>query len=87
MTGGRGFIAIALVMFARWNPLYAVAGAVLFGGAEALQLQLQVRGLDVSPFLMNMFPYMLTLGLLPFTGKAGRLAAPAALGRPHIGAE
>jgi general nucleoside transport system permease protein len=87
MTGGRGFIAIALVMFARWNPWAAVAGALVFGGAEALQLQLQARGLDVSPFLMNMAPYVLTLAVLPLTGKAGRLAAPAALGRPFAGVE
>jgi ABC-type uncharacterized transport system permease subunit len=87
MTGGRGFIAIALVMFARWNPWAAVAGALVFGGAEALQLQLQARGLDVSPFLMNMLPYVLTLAVLPLTGRTGRLAAPAALGRPFAGVE
>jgi simple sugar transport system permease protein len=87
MTGGRGFIAIALVMFARWNPWAAVAGALVFGGTEALQLQLQASGVDVSPFLMNMLPYVLTLAALPFTGRAGRLAAPAALGRPYTGVE
>src|SRR5262245_6342093 len=43
MTAGRGFIAVALVIFAAWNPLRAVAGALLFGGALALQLQLQAR--------------------------------------------
>ena len=87
MTGGRGFIAIALVMFARWNPWVAVAGAIVFGGAEALQLQLQAQGLDVSPFVMNMVPYVLTLAVLPLTGKTGRLAAPAWLGRPFAGVE
>ena len=44
MTAGRGFIAIALVIFARWNPLWAVVGALVFGGAESLQLQFQARG-------------------------------------------
>jgi simple sugar transport system permease protein len=87
MTGGRGFIAIALVMFSRWKPWAAVLGALLFGGAEALQLQLQASGLDVSPFFMNMLPYVLTLVVLPVTGKAGRMAAPAALGRPFTGVE
>jgi general nucleoside transport system permease protein len=87
MTAGRGFIAIALVMFARWNPWAAIAGALVFGGAEALQLQLQARGLDVSPFFMNMLPYLLTLAVLPLTGRAGQLAAPAALGRPFAGVE
>ncbi len=83
MTGGRGFIAIALVMFARWNAWAALAGALIFGGAEALQIQLQASGVNVSPFLMNMAPYLLTLAALPFTGRAGQLAAPAALGRSH----
>ena len=75
MTGGRGFIAIALVMFARRNPWGAVAAALVFGGAEAAQLQLQAAGLDVSPFVMNMVPYVLTLAALPLTGKAGKAVA------------
>jgi simple sugar transport system permease protein len=87
MTAGRGFIAMALVIFANWNPLWLVAGAVLFGGAEALQLQLQAQGVDVSPFLMNMVPYLLTLAVLLFWGLRHRSAAPAALGRPYFGPE
>ena len=77
MTSGRGFIAIALVIFAQWNPLWLIAGALVFGGAEAVQLQLQARGADVSPFLMTMVPYLLTLtdpgvlGLEPALGRAG----------------
>jgi len=84
MTAGRGFIAIALVIFARWNPLWAVPCALIFGGAEALQLQLQARGTDVSPFLMTMIPYLLTLIILVFWGRS---AAPAALGRSFFGVE
>jgi general nucleoside transport system permease protein len=87
MTAGRGFIAIALVIFARWNPLWAVAGALLFGGAEALQLQLQAAGADVSPFLMNMIPYLLTLLVLIVWGFNRQSAAPAALGRTLVGVE
>jgi general nucleoside transport system permease protein len=87
MTAGRGFIAIALVIFARWNPLWAVPGALVFGGAEALQLQLQARGADVSPFLMNMTPYLLTLLILVFWGWNRSAAAPAALGRNFFGVE
>jgi ABC-type uncharacterized transport system permease subunit len=87
MTGGRGFIAIALVIFARWNPLLAIAGALLFGGAEALQLQLQAAGADVSPFLMNMVPYLLTLVVLVVWGWKRQSAAPAALGRTFFGVE
>jgi simple sugar transport system permease protein len=87
MTAGRGFIAIALVIFAKWNPLWAVIGALIFGGAEALQLELQASGTDVSPFLMNMAPYLLTLVVLVFWGWKRRAAAPAALGRSFFGVE
>ena len=87
MTAGRGFIAIALVIFAKWNPLWAIAGALLFGGAESLQLQLQAAGADVSPFIMNMIPYLLTLLVLIVWGWSGQAAAPAALGRNFVGVE
>ncbi len=87
MTGGRGFIAIALVIFAKWNPLWAIAGALLFGSAEALQLQLQAAGADVSPFIMNMLPYLLTLLVLTVWGFSRQSAAPAALGRSFVGVE
>jgi simple sugar transport system permease protein len=87
MVAGRGFIAIALVIFARWNPLWAVAGALLFGGAEGLQLQLQAAGADVSPFIMTMTPYLLTLAVLILWGLRQTSAAPAALGRNFVGVE
>jgi len=87
MTAGRGFIAIALVIFAKWNPLWAIAGALLFGGAESLQLQLQAAGADVSPFIMNMVPYLLTLLVLIAWGWSRQTAAPAALGRTFFGVE
>jgi ABC-type uncharacterized transport system permease subunit len=87
MTAGRGFIAIALVIFAGWNPLKAVVGALVFGGAESLQLQFQARGVDISPFLMNMVPYLLTLLVLIFWGLRRQPVAPAALGRNFFGVE
>jgi ABC-type uncharacterized transport system permease subunit len=87
MTAGRGFIAIALVIFAKWNPLLAIVGALLFGGAEAVQLQLQAAGVDVSPFLMNMAPYVLSLLVLILWGWRRQSAAPAGLGRTFIGVE
>jgi ABC-type uncharacterized transport system permease subunit len=87
MTAGRDFIAVALVIFAKWNPLWAVAGALLFGGAEGLQLQLQAAGADVSPFVMNMTPYLLTLLVLILWGWSRQSAAPAALGRNFVGVE
>jgi simple sugar transport system permease protein len=87
MTAGRGFIAIALVIFAKWNPLWAIAGALLFGAAEGLQLQLQAIGADVSPFIMNMTPYLLTLAVLIVWGWSRQSAAPAALGQNFVGVE
>ncbi len=83
MTSGRGFIAVAIVIFSVWHPLRAIAGALLFGGAVALQLQLQARGVPVSPFLMDMMPYLLTLLVLVLWGGAHRYAKPAWLGRNY----
>ena len=85
MTAGRGFIAVALVVFARWQPLRAVAGAFLFGGAISLQLQLQARGIPVSPFVLDMLPYLLSLAVLAAWGGMGRHTAPASLGRVFQG--
>jgi ABC-type uncharacterized transport system permease subunit len=79
MTAGRGFIAVALVIFAAWSPLRAVLGALLFGGALAFQLQLQARGAPVSPFFLDMLPYLLTLGVLLFLRGSRRYAMPAGL--------
>lgn len=87
MTAGRGFIAIALVIFSKWHPLRAIVGAVLFGGAVTLQLQMQARGTMISPFLLDMIPYLLTLAVLLLWGGARRFAAPAGLGKPYRGAE
>ena len=79
MTAGRGFIAVALVIFGLWSPLRGMLGAFLFGGAVGLQLQLQALGAPVSPFLLDMLPYVLTLGVLAiWTGAADR-AMPAGL--------
>ena len=79
MTTGRGFIAVALVIFAAWNPLRAVAGALLFGGALALQLQLQARGAPISPFLLDMLPSLLTLAVLLFVRGSRRHSMPEGL--------
>jgi simple sugar transport system permease protein len=87
MTGGRGFIAIALVIFSKWHPLRAIAGALLFGGALTLQLQMQARGVQISPFLLDMIPFLLTLVVLMAWGGARRHAAPASLGLMYRGSE
>ncbi len=87
MTAGRGFIAVALVIFSKWHPLRAIFGAFLFGGAIALQLQMQALGVPISPFILDMLPYLLSLGVLAIWGGARRFAAPASLGRVFQGTE
>ncbi len=86
MTAGRGWIAVALVIFAAWNPLRAAAGAYLFGGVEAGQFRLQTAGVDLSPFFLNMLPYLFTILVLVLSTRESTrrlLSAPAALGRAY----
>ena len=64
MIGGRGWIAVALVVFARWHPGRALMGAFLFGGADALVPRLQAIGAAIPTFLTMMLPYALTLAVL-----------------------
>ncbi len=58
---GRGWIAVALVIFASWNPIKALIGAVLFGGLSILGLRLQAMGLSISQYLVDMTPYLATV--------------------------
>ncbi len=86
MSGGRGWITLALVIFAGWNPARAVLGAYLFGGADALQLRIQAVGLDVPTYFLMMLPYVLTIAILVLASRASlkrRIGAPAALGIPY----
>lgn len=61
VVAGRGWIAVALVIFASWNPIKAFLGAVLFGGLSILGLRLQAMGLNVSQYLVDMIPYIATI--------------------------
>ncbi|HEX6513610.1 MAG TPA: ABC transporter permease [Chloroflexota bacterium] len=79
MTNGRGFIAVALVIFSTWHPIRALGGALVFGGATALQLQSQGLGVPVSPFILTMTPYVLTIVVLLLSGRNQRLAMPRSL--------
>lgn len=87
MTAGRGFIAVALVIFSKWHPLRAIAGALLFSGAVAFQLLLQSSGIQVSPFLLDTIPYLVTILVLIAWGGNRRQSAPASLGRVYRGTE
>ena len=78
MTAGRGFIALAAVIFGRWEPVRVAVACLLFAGAETLQIQLQGSQLIPSQFV-EMIPYVLTIVAL--AGVVGRSVAPAALGK------
>ena len=81
LTGGRGWIAVALVIFAFWRPGRAVFGAYLFGGIMALQLRLQASGTQLPSSLLLMLPYALTIIVLVMSSwRQGVNEAPAALG-------
>ncbi|MFW6323842.1 MAG: ABC transporter permease [Desulfovibrionales bacterium] len=81
LTAGRGWIAVALVIFAFWKPGRAIIGAYLFGGVMAFQLRLQAMGADLPSSLLLMLPYVLTILVVIFSSwlRTGG-EAPAALG-------
>nr|WP_295829194.1 ABC transporter permease [uncultured Azospirillum sp.] len=84
MTSGRGWIALALVVFATWKPARAMLGAWLFGGVTILQLHVQGLGIDVPSQLLSMLPYLATVLVLVLISRDVariRLNAPACLGK------
>jgi ABC-type uncharacterized transport system permease subunit len=81
MTSGRGFIALAAVIFGKWRPGWAFAATLLFGFGFALSIPLQ-READVSANLISTLPYVLTL--VAVAGLIGRSIPPAAVGRPYV---
>ncbi|RYD06970.1 hypothetical protein N752_01375 [Desulforamulus aquiferis] len=85
MVSGRGFIAVAVVIFARWNPYRALGAALLFGGANALQLKLQAIGVPVPHQLLLALPYILTVLVLISVSKKAEF--PAAYTLPYSRAE
>ena len=81
LSAGRGWIAVALVIFAFWQPLRATLGAYLFGGVMAFQLRLQATGTHIPSSLLLMLPYVLTIMVLVFSSwKNKGSAAPSVLG-------
>jgi simple sugar transport system permease protein len=85
MAAGRGWIALALVVFATWRPVRVLAGAYLFGGMTILQLHAQALGLAVPSQLLSALPYLATIGVLVAISRdvqTIRVNAPASLGKP-----
>jgi general nucleoside transport system permease protein len=90
MTAGRGWIALAMVIFGGWDPLRTALGAYLFGGVQALQLRLQAIDITVPTYLLMMTPYGFTmLALIIASGRRARWrrGAPTALGMDYIRGE
>lgn len=86
ITAGRGWIAVALVIFSGWNPAYALLGAFAFGGLDIVGFRLQKSGLTVSQYLIDMLPYAVTILVLILGSvrKSGKLHVPEALGEPYF---
>jgi general nucleoside transport system permease protein len=82
MTAGRGFIALAAMIFGRWNPVGALGAALLFGFAESLQTKLAILDTPIPSQFLLMAPYVVTLFVV--AGFVGRSRAPAADGQPYV---
>ena len=86
MTSGRGWIALALVIFGGWKPYRTAIGAVLFGFLEALVPRLQTYGFELSPYLVKITPYAITIIIVVVLTiyKGGRTGAPNNIGIPFF---
>lgn len=83
MTAGRGFIALAIVIFGRWRPAGVLLASLFFGAASALQFRFQALGFSLPHTVFLALPYVLTLACLFVFGYGRRSRAPAALARPY----
>jgi simple sugar transport system permease protein len=81
MVGGRGFMALAAVIFGKWDPVGGLIACLLFGAADALQFRIQATGVHVPHQFMLMLPYVLTLLVLVLF--VGRARGPSAIGTPY----
>jgi ABC-type uncharacterized transport system permease subunit len=82
MSAGRGFIALAALIFGKWMPVRTMAACLLFGSAQAAIVRIPALNYSVSPQVLSMFPYLLTL--LTFVGLVGKTTPPAAVGTPYV---
>lgn len=86
MTSGRGWIALALVIFGGWKPYRTAIGAVIFGFLEALVPRLQTYSFEISPYLLKITPYLITIIVLVILTiyKDGKTGSPGNIGRPFF---
>ncbi|MGI6451425.1 MAG: ABC transporter permease [Desulfitobacteriia bacterium] len=86
ITAGRGWIAVALVIFASWNPYRAILGSYLFGGLDIIGFRLQGTGLAISTYIFDMAPYLMTIIILVIVSfrKDRKNAPPKALSEPYF---
>jgi general nucleoside transport system permease protein len=82
ITAGRGFIALAAMIFGRWHPVGALAAALVFGFADALQQKLAILQTGIPSEFLLMAPYLVTIAVV--AGLVGRARAPAADGQPYV---
>jgi len=86
VTAGRGWIAVALVIFCSWHPVKAIFGSYLFGGLDIVGFRIQQMGIPISQYLIDMLPYLVTILVLVYdsTRKKGAAKAPEALSVPYF---
>lgn len=84
MMAGRGIVAVALVIFASWEPIRGMVGAYLFGAAQAMQLTVQQQGLSISPYFLFMAPYVLTILALYIVERKQRSRMPEGLSKVFV---
>jgi simple sugar transport system permease protein len=81
ITGGRGFIALAAMIFGKWHPVGALLACLLFAGADALAARLNIAGINIPGQFLSMLPYLVTIVVV--AGAMGRAVPPAADGKPY----
>ena len=84
MTGGRGWIALALVVFSTWNPIKILIGAIIFGGLTIIQFHMQAIGVRIPVQFLTALPYIVTIIVLVVISRDSRkirLSTPSSLGK------
>ncbi|MDD4402844.1 MAG: ABC transporter permease, partial [Desulfitobacteriaceae bacterium] len=86
ITAGRGWIAVALVIFSAWNPYKALLGSYLFGGLDIIGFRIQGTGFPVSQYFLDMLPYLVTMIVLTVVSmkKSKEKSPPKGLGVPYF---